>query len=100
VDGLHQPHAPLVHSATAFYCPWVPLVPALGVAANLGLMINLDPLTWVRFLVWLVVGIAFYAGYGAWHSRLRLSGERGSGAHDAHPLLHGDDSAYVAWGGR
>ena len=31
-------------------------------------MVNLTALTWVRFGVWLVVGIAIYLGYGRRHS--------------------------------
>ena len=69
--GGTQPHAPLPSSATAFFCPWVPLIPILGITANIYLMINLNPLTWLRFAIWLVVGIAFYGIYGARHSRLR-----------------------------
>jgi len=41
--------------------PWVPLLIA---AANLWLMLNLSVLTWVRFVVWLVIGFAVYFGYG------------------------------------
>ena len=47
--------------------PWVPLLIA---AANLWLMLNLSVLTWVRFVVWLVIGFAVYFGYGYRHSRL------------------------------
>ncbi|NMN00319.1 amino acid permease [Bifidobacterium sp. DSM 109958] len=47
--------------------PWVPILIAL---ANFWLMINLSVLTWVRFLVWLVLGFAIYFGYSYRHSRL------------------------------
>jgi APA family basic amino acid/polyamine antiporter len=33
-------------------------------------MLNLTTLTWVRFVVWLVVGIAIYFAYGWRHSRV------------------------------
>lgn len=33
-------------------------------------MLNLSVLTWIRFVVWLVVGFAIYFGYGYWHARL------------------------------
>ncbi|NEG69673.1 amino acid permease [Bifidobacterium choloepi] len=47
--------------------PWLPILIAL---ANLWLMLNLSVLTWIRFVVWLVVGIVFYFAYGYQHSRL------------------------------
>jgi APA family basic amino acid/polyamine antiporter len=34
------------------------------------LMTNLALETWLRFLVWLVIGLAIYFGYGRSHSRL------------------------------
>ena len=33
-------------------------------------MLNLKTDTWVRFLVWMAVGLAVYGLYGRWHSRL------------------------------
>ena len=57
--------------------PWVPILIAL---ANLWLMVNLSVLTWVRFVVWLVIGFAIYFAYGYRHSRLgngELTGEIG-----------------------
>jgi basic amino acid/polyamine antiporter, APA family len=53
-----------------FRAPWVPLLPIASVAACLWLMLNLTALTWIRFAVWMVVGIAIYAGYGRRHSVL------------------------------
>jgi basic amino acid/polyamine antiporter, APA family len=54
----------------AFRCPGVPVVPILAVASCLFLMINLQPLTWVAFVVWLVIGMLIYFGYSRRHSRL------------------------------
>jgi basic amino acid/polyamine antiporter, APA family len=53
-----------------FRAPWVPLLPIASVCACLWLMINLTVMTWVRFGVWMVVGIAIYLGYGRRHSLL------------------------------
>jgi APA family basic amino acid/polyamine antiporter len=33
-------------------------------------MLNLTGGTWVRFLVWMAIGLVFYAAYGVRHSRL------------------------------
>ncbi len=54
----------------AFRCPGVPLVPILAVLASIYLMLNLPAATWIRFLVWMAIGIVVYLAYGARHSRL------------------------------
>ena len=54
-----------------FKTPWVPALPILGVAACLYLMFGLPASAWYRFGYWLVIGLAFYAAYGFWHSRVR-----------------------------
>jgi APA family basic amino acid/polyamine antiporter len=53
-----------------FRAPWVPLLPVASVCACLWLMVNLTVITWVRFGVWMVAGIAIYLGYGRRHSVL------------------------------
>lgn len=47
--------------------PWIPILIAL---ANVWLMFNLSVLTWIRFVVWLLVGFAIYFGYGYRHACL------------------------------
>jgi APA family basic amino acid/polyamine antiporter len=54
-----------------FRVPLVPLVPALGVLLCGALMLSLPVLTWVRFVIWLVIGLTIYFCYGTRHSRLR-----------------------------
>lgn len=53
-----------------FRAPFVPLLPILGIAACLGLIGFLPPITWVGFLVWAAVGLILYALYGFRHSKL------------------------------
>src|SRR5665648_31976 len=53
-----------------FRCPGVPVVPILAILTSLYLTLNLPGVTWVRFVVWLVIGFAIYFLYGAKHSRL------------------------------
>ncbi|MBX9246724.1 amino acid permease [Actinotalea ferrariae] len=54
----------------AFRTPGVPVIPVLGVAACVWLMINLPLDTWLRFLIWMAVGLVVYASYGRRRSRL------------------------------
>jgi APA family basic amino acid/polyamine antiporter len=54
----------------AFRCPGVPVIPILAVLTAFYLMLNLPGATWVRFLVWMALGLVVYFGYGASHSRL------------------------------
>ncbi|MBH0190937.1 MAG: amino acid permease [Nitrospira sp.] len=53
-----------------FRLPFMPFVPLLGMAACLYLMVGLPELTWKRFIVWTIIGIAVYLGYGIRHSKL------------------------------
>lgn len=53
-----------------FRAPWVPVLPVVSVIACLGLMANLAVATWLRFLVWLAVGLIIYLAYGYRHSKL------------------------------
>ena len=63
-----------------FRAPFVPALPVLSILACLWLMLNLTALTWIRFVVWMAVGIAVYAFYGYRHSVLgrRLAAEVGA----------------------
>ncbi len=68
------------HRERPFRTPWVPLVPLLGVGACLWLLAALPHLAWIRFAVWLLVGMVCYAVYGRRHSRLAASGGNGRSA--------------------
>ena len=54
----------------AFRTPWVPLVPILGAASCAYLMLGLPWITWIRFALWLAVGLVVYFSYGSRRSRL------------------------------
>ena len=47
----------------SFRTPWVPVVPILSILSCMILMASLPVETWVRFLVWLVIGLTIYVAY-------------------------------------
>lgn len=51
------------------------LIPVLGILTNLYLIAGLGHHNWMRFVLWLLIGLAVYAGYGFWNSRLRNQGD-------------------------
>lgn len=53
-----------------FRTPWVPVLPIVSVLACLGLMSSLAVETWLRFLIWLVLGFIVYFAYGHRHALL------------------------------
>lgn len=54
----------------AFKTPLVPLVPILGIGVCLFMMVFLPMDTWIRLLVWMLIGMDIYLWYGAKHSHL------------------------------
>lgn len=56
-----------------FQVPGGPVIPVLGVLANLLLMYSLKALTWTAFLIWMVLGLLIYFTYSRAHSRLNAS---------------------------
>lgn len=53
-----------------FTVPLNPVIPLMGVAACVFLMTGLPGITWIRFIVWLALGLVVYFSYGMRHSAL------------------------------
>ncbi len=53
-----------------FRVPWVPAVPLAAIVCCLVLMASLPVETWLRFFVWLIVGLTIYFTYSRRHSAL------------------------------
>jgi len=62
-----MPNAP-----RAFKTPFVPFVPICGVLTCLSLMIFLPADTWIRLLVWMLIGLDIYAAYGMKNSKIAV----------------------------
>ncbi|WP_432979027.1 amino acid permease [Dactylosporangium sp. CA-233914] len=62
-----------------FRAPLVPWLPAVSVLASLWLMLNLPVITWVRFLVWMALGLILYFAYGMRRARLSTARSEASG---------------------
>jgi APA family basic amino acid/polyamine antiporter len=57
-----------------FKTPLVPFVPIMGILTCFGLMLTLPADTWIRLVVWLLIGFSIYFGYSRKHSVLRTKG--------------------------
>lgn len=53
-----------------FRCPGYPFVPVTGAVLSLVLMFSLPGITWLRFIIWMAIGLLVYAFYSRRHSRL------------------------------
>ena len=60
-----------------FRVPFVPLFPILGTIFCLVLMLSLPVETWLRFFIWLGIGMFIYFFYGVSHSNLRRGVDAG-----------------------
>jgi APA family basic amino acid/polyamine antiporter len=58
----------------SFRTPLVPLIPLLGMAMCIYLMLGLPAATWLRFGLWLAAGLAVYFAYGYRNSLLKKRG--------------------------
>ena len=56
-----------------FKTPWVPFVPIMGILISGLMMASLPRDTWLRLIIWLVIGMAIYFGYGRHHSRVQAA---------------------------
>src|SRR5213595_2684903 len=70
-----------------FRVPMVPLFPIVGVIFCVALMLSLPILTWIRFVVWLAIGLVIYFLYSVRHSRLRGGVDEGPTEDIVPPLI-------------
>ncbi|MDY0324225.1 MAG: amino acid permease C-terminal domain-containing protein, partial [Candidatus Carbobacillus sp.] len=61
------------HVRRVFRVPALSIVGPFGLIGTLALIASLPPLTFLRFGIWLVLGLVIYFAYGVNHSRLNHS---------------------------
>ncbi len=59
------------NAVRAFRTPWVPFVPILGALVCLLQMVSLPMDTWIRLIVWMLIGFVIYFTYSRKHSLAR-----------------------------
>src|SRR5690348_16493559 len=55
----------------AFVTPWVPFTPIMGIVISAYMMYSLTTATWIRLVVWLVIGLIVYFAYSRKHSKVQ-----------------------------
>lgn len=63
----------------SFKTPFVPLVPVAGIITCLCMMVFLPADTWIRLVLWMLIGLDIYACYGVKHSKLENHAEKRKG---------------------
>ncbi|XP_074093520.1 cationic amino acid transporter 3-like [Cotesia typhae] len=59
---------PVNPARLSFKVPLVPFIPCCSIFVNIFLMIQLDIFTWLRLIIWLILGFCIYFFYGIRHS--------------------------------
>ncbi|XP_066246325.1 cationic amino acid transporter 4 [Euwallacea similis] len=83
------------HQNTAnlrFKVPLVPFIPALSILFNIEFMVHLNILTWLRFFVWMIIGMLVYFLYGIHHSK------EGEGNSSYSILMTSSEAVKEKWG--
>ncbi|XP_076251381.1 high affinity cationic amino acid transporter 1 isoform X1 [Rhynchophorus ferrugineus] len=76
----------------AFKVPFIPLIPAISIMVNIYLMLMLDYLTWIRFAVWMAIGIPMYVcvcSHKVHHKHVNGTNYSANIAHEHTKMLNG-----------
>eukprot|EP00298_Acanthocystis_sp_HF-20_P002331 c12752_g1_i1.p1 GENE.c12752_g1_i1~~c12752_g1_i1.p1 ORF type:complete len:560 (+),score=241.60 c12752_g1_i1:32-1711(+) len=63
---------PEFETGSNFKLPFGPLIPLCSVMANISTMCSLGFTVWIRFFIWIVVGLIIYFFYGIHHSKIDI----------------------------
>ncbi|WP_422658660.1 amino acid permease [Paenibacillus sp. EC2-1] len=64
---LRKTHPDLKRTFRVPFVPWLPLIAAISCVY---LLTTLQTITWIGFIIWLLIGVIIYAAYGYRNSRL------------------------------
>lgn len=67
---------PTARTYDTFAVPSVPFLPGISIIINMYLMMMLDIMTWVRFSIWIALGLIVYFSYGIQNSMERRRQEQ------------------------
>lgn len=67
------------HVHRSFKTPFVPFIPIMGILTCLCMMCFLPADTWIRLVLWMLIGLDIYACYGIKHSKLESGQEHRKG---------------------
>ncbi|KAM4046566.1 high affinity cationic amino acid transporter 1 [Anomaloglossus baeobatrachus] len=81
----------------SFKVPCVPVIPILSIFVNVYLMMQLGGGTWVRFAIWMVIGLLIYFFYGMWHSNEAIGSipDRNAGDYKRTNVLNNEKQAFL-----
>ncbi|XP_033642056.1 cationic amino acid transporter 4-like [Asterias rubens] len=74
------------YDGRTYRVPFVPYLPIMSILCDVILMVMLQPITWVRFAIWVGIGMLLYVFYGYHHSVERLK-RRTSKTKDEYQVL-------------
>lgn len=55
--------------------PFVPIIPLMSIFFNVSLIVNLNWLTWMRFIIWMTIGFSVYFFYGIKSSKAEYNSD-------------------------
>lgn len=79
---------PSTRRVNAFVVPLTPWLPGISILINTYLMLQLKGMTWIRFIVWITLGLIIYFFYGIRNSRVRAELRRGEQENHIKLLKH------------
>uniref|UniRef100_A0A665V5P6 Zgc:175280 n=1 Tax=Echeneis naucrates TaxID=173247 RepID=A0A665V5P6_ECHNA len=84
-------------TTAAFMVPLVPLLPVFSTFVNVYLMVQLGSDTWIRYAVWMAIGLIIYFCYGVQHSVQKQRIENSHSRVSIHSITTNIDSLHFLY---